>query len=47
MHGELYHSFLYLLHALKSFSVNFASEVKLEEAAVLYYTYPKLSDLTS
>jgi len=47
MHGELYHSFLYLLHALKSFSVNFASEVKLEEAAVLYCTYPKFSDLTS
>ncbi|KAF9679589.1 hypothetical protein SADUNF_Sadunf06G0030500 [Salix dunnii] len=32
---------------LKSFSVNFASEVKLEEAAVLHYTYPKFSDLTT
>jgi len=47
MHKELNLYFLYLLHSFKSFSVNFASEVKLEEAAVLHYTYPKFSDLTS
>jgi hypothetical protein len=27
--------------------LNFASEIKLEEAAVLHYTYAKFSDLTS
>lgn len=27
--------------------MNFASEIKLEEAAVLHYTYAKFSDLTS
>lgn len=30
-----------------AFNLNFFSEIKLEEAAVLHYTYAKFSDLTS
>jgi len=36
-----------ILNSIVIILLNYASEIKLEEAAVLHYTYAKFSDLTS
>lgn len=36
-----------ILNSIVMILLNYASEIKLEEAAVLHYTYAKFSDLTS